>query len=414
VTHLHVCIDARSSGDTAGGVDTLIRGLAEGLSALSDGDERYSFLVRPSSHHWIEPFISGSASLLPSSEMTDLPLRQRIRIPEGLRLAWLSLREIAGGVRPMLAQSDGTPERAGAHLLHFTSQDAFLTALPSIYHPHDLQHLHFPEFFSPIVRRVREREYRSYCAEAAMVAVSSSWAKRDVMAHYKLSDDKVRVVPLAPGPQPASNPELGEVVRARLRLPDTFIFYPAQTWPHKNHLGLIDALGLLHRRGLPVSLVCSGRLTEFFDVIRRAVEKNGLTSHVRFVGFVQLEELAVLYTLCRAVVIPTRFEAASFPVWEAFRAGKPVGCSRITSLPAQADDAALLFEPGDIEGMAAVIERLWKDERLRAELGRRGRANVQRFTWYRTAELFRAHYRRLANRELTKRDESLLTGSPLL
>ena len=114
------------------------------------------------------------------------------------------------------------------------------------------------------------------------------------------------------------------------------------------------------------------------------------------------------------MLIPSKFEAASFPLWEAFLAGVPAACARVTSLPAQAGDAALLFDPDDVDEIGATLLRLWSDAGLRSTLASRGRKAVQAFTWSRTAALFRAHYRRIAGRPLTEEDVRLLSAPPLL
>ena len=89
-------------------------------------------------------------------------------------------------------------------------------------------------------------------------------------------------------------------------------------------------------------------------------------------------------------------------------------CSNVTSLPDQAADAALMFEPRDCAGMAAAIARLWSDEALRATLVERGSIRVKAFTWDRTARHFRAHYRRLGRRDLDDADRTILASPPIL
>src|SRR4029077_12189294 len=91
-----------------------------------------------------------------------------------------------------------------------------------------------------------------------------------------------------------------------------------------------------------------------------------------------------------AVVIPSLFEAASAPLWEAFLAGVPAACSNVTSLPDQAGDAALVFDPDDIDAIGEAIRRLWFDEQLRERLITAGHRRVQEFSWGRAARLFRA------------------------
>jgi glycosyltransferase involved in cell wall biosynthesis len=186
--------------------------------------------------------------------------------------------------------------------------------------------------------------------------------------------------------------------------------YPAQTWPHKNHVRLIQALVQLRERGVIVPLVCTGRQNEHFPNIRAAVEAAGLGDSVRFLGFVRPEQLRGLYARARILVMPTLFEAAGGfgPVAEAFLSGLPVACSNVTSLPEQVGDAALLFDPCIVESIADAVGRLWTDASLRERMARQGRVRVSAFSWDRTAAVFRAHYRRLAGRLLDANDRCLI------
>jgi glycosyltransferase involved in cell wall biosynthesis len=319
------------------------------------------------------------------------------------------------GPRFSVRVSDGTAERAGADLVHFPIQDAFLTELPSIYQPHDLQHVHHPEFFSAWERERRERIYRTHCERARMVVAMTSWGKRDLVRSYALSEDKVRVVPWGsvlweyPQPSPADLDRL----RVSLSLPDAFLLYPAQTWPHKNHETLLEALALIRRReDLEITLVCPGKRTREFSRIEQRVRSLGLAETTRFPGFVSPLELRGLYALATALVFPSRFEGWGLPVCEAFSAGLPVASSTATSLPDLIGDAGLLFDPGDPEEIARCVLRLWRDPVLRQTLAESGRARAELFSFDRTARLFRAHYRRLLDAALSEEDRILLASPP--
>jgi len=125
-----------------------------------------------------------------------------------------------------LPRSDGFVEQSGFDLIHFPTQSAFLTSVPSIYQPWDLQHLHLPQYFTPEVIRSRENSYRAYCAQASMVAVTSKWQKRDVMEKYGLTAEKVQVVPGAPVISAYPVPTEYDLrdARAKFALPKAFIF----------------------------------------------------------------------------------------------------------------------------------------------------------------------------------------------
>jgi len=121
-----------------------------------------------------------------------------------------------------------------------------------------------------------------------------------------------------------------------------------------------------------------------------------LENQVSFLGFVDPSELRALYTGARCVVIPTSFEAGSFPLMEAFTLGVAAAASRVTSLPEQAGDAALLFSPDNLEEMAACVLQLWMDEGLRHDLIEKGKTRIKALTWKRAAEGYLEVYHRAA------------------
>jgi len=410
---IRICIDGRLRSGDVGGIEQVVVGLAHGLSKLTDGDEEYIFLAYQGETGWLEPYVSGPSRIVTVPHKVDW--KQKLAQVKPIRKVLYRYGHLFGSHVVEVGNSDGTVEQLGADLVHFTRQKAFCTKIPSIYHPHDLQHLHLPQYFSRLEIMTREARYRAYCRQAAMVAVSSSWVKLDVIHKYGIAEEKVRVIPLAPPIEayPIPSETVIQEIRTRFQLPEAFIFYPAQTWEHKNHIGLLEALHhLREHRQLRVPLVCSGRPTEFFPAVLRKVHDLGLDEQVHFLGFVSPLELQALYRLCRAVVMPTRFEAASFPVWEAFQAGAAVACSNVTSLPNQAGDAAVLFDPGRVIDIAHAVSQVWDDEKLRRTLAEKGRKRVAQFTWGRTASLFRAHYRRLVNCQLTEADRALIALEP--
>lgn len=412
---LRICVDARLAHGTSGGLEQVVIGLAAGLSGLTDGDEEYLFLLGPDGGEWLRPYLGRNCRAIAAPRPSAMGPRARLAaaIPWAARVYGAAHDVVVG---PSVSLSDGRAEACGADVVHLTHQEGFVTRIPSIYHPHDLQHVHLPQFFTRRQRRRRDVLFRTLAAQASLVAVGSSWVKGDVERHLGVPGDKVAVIPLAPviGHYPRPAAEAIDRVRAKLDLPGQFALYPAQTWPHKNHVRLLDALALLRDAGgAEIPLVASGHLNVFHAEIAAHARRLGL-QRVRFVGFVSPEELRALYALARCVVIPSLFEAGSFPLWEAFDSGVPAACSTVTSLPRQAGDAAVLFDPRDTQAMASAIRRVWEDEALRASLVARGRARLAHFSWDRTARLFRAHYRRIAGRQLSEHDQALLAEAPLM
>jgi glycosyltransferase involved in cell wall biosynthesis len=287
-----------------------------------------------------------------------------------------------------------------------------MCALPSVYNPHDLQHLHYPQYFTPRVIADRETVYRGGCHFAQTVVVGSRWVKEDVVRQYGISPEKVQIIPEHPPTDLYPEPKAHDLsrVQAQYALGTPFALYPAVTWPHKNHLRLLEALAYLRdRRGMVVQLVCTGaRHERHWPQIERRVRELGLASQVRFLGFVPGDDLRAIYRLARFLVMPTLFEASSLPIFEAWLEGLPVACADVTALPEQVMDAALLFDPRDVEGMAEAIARIASDEDLRDDLRRRAFRRLADFDAARTARAYRAVYRRVGGRRLTEEDRRLL------
>ena len=410
-----IAVEARITPVVQGGVEQVVVGLAHGLSALTDGNESYVF-VTTEDDDWLRPHVNGPCEIV-HAPVEEVPLHSRVaeRLPRLASIWGHTKRLIVSGNAapavppPAIPSSDGTVERLGASVVHFTMQVAYLTSVPSIYQPHDLQHLHFPEFFSPEAIAWRELNYRAFCKQARMVTVTTQWGKRDLTEHYGLPADKVVVIPLAPAISNYENlsPGAARAILDGMHIPERYAYYPAQTWPHKNHLRLVEALYEAREcLGVEIPLVCSGLQNEHYSEIRERIEVLGMQDLVRFVGFVQPRMVAALYQCARLVVFPSLFEAAGGfgPMFEAFEAGTPVVASSATSLPEQAGDAAVIFDPFDVDAIAGSVARVWQDDDLRTILVERGRARVAGFSWDGVARTFRAHYRRIAGWPLDEQD----------
>jgi glycosyltransferase involved in cell wall biosynthesis len=237
------------------------------------------------------------------------------------------------------------------------------------------------------------------------VLVASEFVRDDVVGAFDVDPERVAVV--APGVPTAlhavqPNPSRGDV---------PFALYPAQPWKHKNHLRMLEAIALLKARGTEVPVVFSGPPNPHDQAVRQRSHDLGLDRLVRFRGYVTDAQLALLYQQARCLVFPSLFEGFGFPVLEAFTAGLPVTCSSTTSLPELAGDAAVLFDPTDVEAMADAIERVWTDEGLRAQLVARGHVRAALYSWDRLARSCRALYRLAAGMPLGVGDEELLEAA---
>jgi glycosyltransferase involved in cell wall biosynthesis len=413
---LRIGIDAMIADGSQGGVQQFIIGLAQGLSALTDGNETYIFLVYYDHQEWLAPYIGGNCQILAVKPAPMIPgWKRSLRRFVGLRSMWHRLRSVSHNIR--VPVSDGMIEQMDLDLLHFTTQRGFLTQIPTIYHPWDLQHIHLPQFFTPLERAHRDTLYRTFCHQARMVAVASTWTKQDIITHYQVDARKINVVPMASVVSGYPKPTATDIehVKTKYRLPERFAFYPANPWKHKNHIHLLRAIAQLRDQfDILVPLVFTGGCDPHAKTIDRVIEDLSLTELVYKLGYVPTSDVAAIYHLCTMMVFPSRFEGWGLPLSEAMEAGVPIACSNVNHLPALVADAALLFDPDDVDSIAQSIRSIWTDQILRQELGKNGKRRSAEFSWERTARLFRAHYRRITQRELTEEDRSLLLQEALV
>jgi len=167
--------------------------------------------------------------------------------------------------------------------------------------------------------------------------------------------------------------------RERFQISGPFALHVGTLQPRKNLVRLLAACDRLRRRGAPVQLVLAGQRGWLDAPILDAVGR--MSAFARYVGPVPDAALRALLAEARLFAMPALYEGFGLPALEAMAAGVPVAAARAGSLPEVLGDAAVFFDPLDLDAMAAAIDRLWQDAALRADLARRGRARARAFTW---------------------------------
>lgn len=265
----------------------------------------------------------------------------------------------------------------GCDLWIFPSQDplAYQAPLPALVAIHDLMHRYegrFPE----VSAKFKEREliYTNICQWAKGVLVDSDVGKRQVQESYGMDPEIIYVLPYIPSKWVYANIKIGQsgINNSHYKLPDKYIFYPAQFWEHKNHKGLIKATALLKEKIPDLRLVFVGSKRNGYQSTRKLVEELGLEANIFFLGYIADAEIPELYRRARALIMPTFFGPTNIPPLEAMALGCPVGVSDIYAMRDQLGDAALYFNPASVAEIAQTMERLWQDDALCQELAHRG------------------------------------------
>ena len=227
----------------------------------------------------------------------------------------------------------------------------------------DLCHLDQPEFPEVRLRNehlLRQRLYEWILPRSFAVIADSSVGKENIVNRYRINPSRITISPFRPSAavdsyanDPLRVPGPSDLIA---RLPDSYIFYPAQFWAHKNHTYILRALALYKQRHLKhIPLVLCGTDKGNLDFVKQKASDLGISDQVFFLGFVADSDIPYLYKKSMALVMPTYFGLTNLPPLEAFCLGIPVLYSDLPYLREQVSGASL---PLDLNDPNALVEAL--------------------------------------------------------
>lgn len=280
---------------------------------------------------------------------------------------------------------------ADLDVLHISDVNRFRSGKTTLISTvHDLSPILFPEFHTEQSKTRFGRQMRYLREQADVIIAISEHTKRDLVNILDVSEERIQVVYLAPGPNCRiirDDDMIDQVVR-RYGIPGQgYILHVGTLEPRKNLVRLVDAYAALLRcfgEGLP-PLVLAGGKGWLYEGIFRRVEDLGLEPKVIFTGFVADEDLPFLFNGAKLFVYPSLYEGFGIPVLEAMACGVPVITSDVSSLPEVAGDASWLVDPTDSEALAAAMTTLLENVEQRTVLREEGLARAALFSWRRTA-----------------------------
>jgi glycosyltransferase involved in cell wall biosynthesis len=354
----------------SGGTETYVRALVRELAdPRQAGADRVTLLVSP-----------GVASALgPPHPPMHLVRSYRPGDSAPTRLAAMTFAGLAPGVV-------GRDVPGGIDVVHYpvTIPIPRVAGAARVVSLNDVQHHELPEFFSAPERRFRRLAYDRAARRADEVLTLSEHARTQIVERLGIAPERVTVIPCAVDHE-RFRPEADDHDAALPPLPDRFLLYPANLWPHKNHARLLRAFA---RAGAgDVDLVLTGQTY--------GRELPGPASaRVHHLGHLPFELLPALYRRATGLVFPSLFEGFGMPLVEAMASGCPVAAADRGAIAEVCGEAALAFDPTDEEAIADAIRRIVGDEGVRSRLRAAGLARAAEFRWDDVADRHLAVYRR--------------------
>ena len=229
-----------------------------------------------------------------------------------------------------------------------------------------------------------QQNWESVLARARRIVTISQATAADALESNPEIADRLSVVGFPPVVTPERLALDPDAVRREYHLPDRYLIVGNQFWHHKNHIAVVEALGVLARRGVDVpTVVFSGRVAaageaEIFEDVLRAAHRAGVHQQCRFVGHVSRAEQFALFRAASAAVQPSLAEGRGAMVEEALILGTPVICSDIPANREQAPPGTPFFDPDDHEALAdALLTPLTRRDLTAEEILRDGRARQE-------------------------------------
>jgi len=365
---MRIAIDARM-GDTRGGIGVYIR---EIISRLADIDKKNQYYIIVNKH--------GGRSFLPSADNFSIIESTISHKHYFIKDLWIQF------YLPFLLEANRID-------LYFNPRyilPFFRRKTKMVVTMHDMIAFLYPENW-PGISGFRIRNYIKYSSQRADIILAvSNCAKKDIIRILNIPEDKIKVIYCGINQKlfkPIPDLSLQGIVKRKYGIRKKYIFTVGPLGTRKNHDRLIDAYSILPKYiREDYQLVISGEKKGTYHNLLKKVSKTCLKDDVVFTGFIPEKEMPVIISAASLFVFPSLYEGFGIPLLEAMACGIPLLVSNVSSIPEVVGNAALLFDPYNINEMASVIERAVTDKDLSQKLVQRGFERIKKYSWENTAK----------------------------
>lgn len=260
---------------------------------------------------------------------------------------------------------------------------------PSVATFHDLGFLRYPETHHGLYAALFPSLVNRAVDKARLIITPSKSSRDEIIYYYPRAKAKIRVIYEAASEvfKKIVDTSVLDEVRRKFRLPEKFILCVGTLEPRKN----LEIFFIAFKRFLEYApnsdlrLVLCGKSWIRHREFLKELSNSGIADRVLMTGYVEQNDLVGIYNCALALAFPSYYEGFGIPAVEAMKCGLPVIASDAFSLPEVLGEAALYFDPFDIEEMTQSIQIISSDPAKRGELSELGSRRAQMFSWDETA-----------------------------
>jgi len=247
--------------------------------------------------------------------------------------------------------------------------------IPTVSSIHDLQHLHYQNYFNILQLKYRNFSFDETMKKSTILQASSRFIKKDINKFYpNINKNKIKVI----------NEGISEDFKFKKVNfnKKNYIFFPAQLWKHKNHMTVLKSIKFLKDSfRMNVKLIMVGQKFTSSRKILNFINKNN-DLNIEYLGKVNFKKLIYLYENCKFLISPAIYESSSIPILEACKIGRPVICS---DTPPNKELGKKLkinfFKTKDYINLANVIKILWKNNKFIDNQIKFNKKNIHKYSW---------------------------------
>ena len=227
--------------------------------------------------------------------------------------------------------------------------------------------------------------------KSAYLVAPTQYAANQLSKYTGLSQAKIAVIGEAPKTilDQIKEGDVSQNIQAILS--SSYILHVGTLEKRKNIPALIRAFKIVKSNGFPnLKLVLVGKASNKITLddslaIRDVINQEQLSADVILTGYLHDKDVQQLYQNAKLYVFPSINEGFGIPVLEAFKHNVPVVIANNTCLPEVAGLGAKSFNPYDITEIAQTITLLLNDQTLRQSYIEKGKEQLQKFSWEKTA-----------------------------
>lgn len=296
------------------------------------------------------------------------------------------------GVKGQLRFPVAKLKKLGVTMVHFPHYNVPLVfPIPYVVTVHDLTHMVYPEFLNSKVKYLYAKMLLSHaCKKAYHIFTVSQCSKKDIQSFFKIEESKISLTYNAVDKSfGVKTKEEFDYLYEKYKIPKEkkILLYVGNLKPHKNLARLLVAFSRLDRDKFFLVLV--GKAFKKQIDLQQTEEKLGIENCVCHTGVISKDELVDIYNLADLFIFPSLYEGFGVPPLEAMACGTPVVASNTSSIPEVVGDAAVLFDPYNVDQMVDCIKEIMEDEKKQKELIERGNERIKKFFWNKAVETIR-------------------------